>query len=245
MRRRALPLAAAGTAAAMIAVPLARRGSSVRAVLSDAVVAGLAATTTFAAAARWGSVRSVVGAAAVGAGTFVVERLGTATGVPFGRYRYTGRLRPVIDDVPAAVPAAWWAMAMPAREVAHAVLGSRSNRLARVGLGAAALTAWDVFLDPQMTAEGYWRWQRPGRYRGIPLSNYAGWLVTGAAVMLVLDLVLPPGRGADRMLVGEYAGMAVLETVGFACFFGDRLVAAVGGAAMLPLGIAAVVRGRG
>ena len=38
-----------------------------------------------------------------------------------------------------------------------------------------------------MGREGYWRWARRGRYRGIPLSNYAGWLVTGAAVMALLD----------------------------------------------------------
>ena len=32
--------------------------------------------------------------------------------------------------------------------------------------------------------------------------------------------------------------MGVMETVGFAAFFGDRLVAAVGGTAMLPLAAA-------
>mgnify|MGYP001214760225 FL=1 len=241
MSRRVLPLAAAGTAAAMIAVPLAARGGRARAVLADAVVAGLAATTTAAATHRWGRSRSTVGAAIVGAGTLLVERIGTATGWPFGRYRYTGRLRPEIGDVPVAVPTAWWAMAVPAREVAHAVLGARSGRWTRVALGAAALTAWDVFLDPQMTSEGYWRWQRRGRYRGIPATNYLGWLVTGAAVMLVLDVVLPP-RVVDVALVGEYVGMAVLETLGFACFFGDRLVAALGAAAMLPLGLGALLK---
>ena len=36
--------------------------------------------------------------------------------------------------------------------------------------------------------------------------------------------------------------MAVMETVGFAAFFGDLLVAAVGGAAMLPLAAGAAAR---
>ncbi len=39
---------------------------------------------------------------------------------------------------------------------------------------------------------------------------------------------------------GEYAFMAVMETVGFARYFRDPLVAAVGGAAMLPIAGAAV-----
>jgi hypothetical protein len=34
--------------------------------------------------------------------------------------------------------------------------------------------------------------------------------------------------------------MAAMETLGFAAFFGDRLVAAVGGAAMLPIAAAGV-----
>ena len=53
-------------------------------------------------------------------------------GVPFGRYRYTGRLRPDVAGVPVVVPMAWWAMAVPAREAAHAALGRRSTAAARI-----------------------------------------------------------------------------------------------------------------
>lgn len=232
---------AAATTAGMIAFPLLRRGSPARVTVSTVVVGGLAATTGALATGRWGPGRAALAASVVAVGTGAVERLGTATGWPFGRYRYTGRLRPEIAGVPAIVPAAWWAMALPAREVASAVLGERSSRWGRIAVGAVALTAWDLFLDPQMTTERYWRWARQGRYRGIPLSNFAGWLVTGAAVMAVLDVVVPPDR-PDPALVAEYAGMAVMETVGFAAFFGDRLVAAAGGAVMLPLATAAVAR---
>ena len=79
-------------------------------------------------------------------------------GFPFGRYGYTGALRPQVAGVPAIVPLAWFAMALPAREAAHAALGPRSNPATRIVLGAAALTAWDLFLDPQMVGEGYWGW---------------------------------------------------------------------------------------
>ena len=176
------------------------------------------------------------------AGTGLVERIGTSTGVPFGRYRYTGRLRPVVAGVPAVVPMAWWAMAVPARETAHAALGRRSTAATRIVAGAAALTAWDLFLDPQMTAEGFWRWPGGGGYRGIPLINFAGWFVTGLAVMGLLELVLP-AAAPDPVLVAEYAAMGAMETVGFGAFFGDRVVALVGGAAMLPLAARAVVAG--
>jgi uncharacterized membrane protein len=167
--------------------------------------------------------------------TLGVERFGTSTGKLFGEYRYSPILKPQIAGVPAIVPLAWFAMAVPARETAVAL-----NRRWRIPLGAALLTAWDLFLDPQMVGEGYWTWTRKGRYRGIPLSNYAGWLVTSLGVMAMLETTLPADDTADAALVGEYSWMAVMQTLGFAAFFNDPLVAAVGGSAMLPPAIAAL-----
>jgi putative membrane protein len=109
----------------------------------------------------------------------------------------------------------------------------------RVLAGAAALTAWDLFLDPQMTAEGYWGWAQAGRYRGIPARNYAGWFVTALAIMAALERLLPPGEPVPA-LVGVYAWVAVMSTLGFAVFFRDPLVAVVGGAAMMPPALAAL-----
>ncbi|MFZ4760914.1 MAG: carotenoid biosynthesis protein [Burkholderiaceae bacterium] len=230
---------AAITLAGMIATPLARRGGPVRRTLSTVVVSGLFATTSAAAARRWGAPRTAIAASGVAAATTAVEHVGTATGRPFGAYGYTGALRPQVAGVPAIVPLAWFAMAVPARESAHAALAHRSTPVRRVALGAVALTAWDLFLDPQMVGEGYWRWVRAGRYRGIPVTNYLGWLATSAAVMAALEVALPPDGEADRALVAEYGVMAGMETLGFAAFFRDRVVAVVGGAAMMPIAAAA------
>jgi uncharacterized membrane protein len=227
------------TLAGMIATPLATRGGPVRRVLSSVVVTGLFATTGAAAARRWGTPRTVVAASGVAAATAVVEHVGTTTGRPFGAYAYAGVLRPQVAGVPAIVPLAWFAMAVPARETAHAALGHRSTPAGRIALGAVALTAWDLFLDPQMVGEGYWRWVRVGRYRGIPATNYIGWLATSVVVMTALEVVLPADGPPDRVLVAEYGAMAGMETLGFAAFFRDRVVAAVGGSAMLPIAAAA------
>jgi uncharacterized membrane protein len=235
------------TLAGMIATPLMRRGERGRRIASTLVVGGLWTTTTAVSARRWGATRAGVAAAAVGVTTAVVERVGTRTGLPFGRYRYSSALRPQVAGVPALVPLAWFAMAVPAREAAHRALRHHSDLPRRLAVGSAALTAWDLFLDPQMVGEGYWQWQRRGRYRGIPLTNYLGWLLTGCGVMAMLEVLLPTPRGDDEddgvaagALVAEYAVMATMETLGFAAFFKDRLVAAVGGAAMLPFAVLSV-----
>jgi len=233
------------TIAGMIATPLLPQGGRARRVLSTVVVVGSFTTTTANAVRRWGSGRASTAAATTAIGTTVVERVGTETGLPFGRYAYTQALQPQVAHVPAIVPLAWFALGLPAREAAHAALGSRSTPATRIALGSAALTAWDLFLDPQMVGEGYWRWAKRGLYRGIPLSNFLGWFVTGLGVMAVLEVLLPPADepgDADGALVGEYAYMGVMETVGFARYFRDPVVAVVGGIGMLPIAAAAVAR---
>lgn len=237
-------LAAVSGAAAMggmVATPLAARGGDDRAMLAWVVVLGLFVASLAAAAGLRGGARAAGAAAAVLIATTMVEAVGTRTGVPFGRYDYTGALGPRVALVPVLVPFAWFAMALPAREVAVAIVGASGRPWARAALGAIALTAWDLFLDPQMTGEGYWIWPDGGAYRGIPLGNFAGWLVTSAAVMLLLERLLPPAR-PSRTAVAQYAAVAAMQTVGFAAFFGDVVVALVGGAAMLPIAVAAVVR---
>ena len=233
------------TVAAMVATPLLPQGGRARKVLSTVVVVGSFATTTANAVRRWGVGRAGTAAAATAVATTIVERVGTATGVPFGRYAYTRALQPQIAHVPAIVPLAWFALGLPARETAHAALSARSTTATRMAVGSAALTAWDLFLDPQMVGEGYWRWAKRGVYRGIPLSNYAGWFVTGLGVMALLEALLPPApepRDADGALVGEYVYMGVMETIGFARYFRDPVVAVVGGIGMLPVATAAVAR---
>ena len=118
----------------------------------------------------------VAGAGALG---FATELVGVATGKPFGRYSYGPGLGPQVGRVPLLAAAAGAMMARPAWVVAGLVA---RTPLARVLLASGALTAWDVYLDPRMVREAYWTWPGGGSYEGVPLSNFAGWFATGAAV---------------------------------------------------------------
>lgn len=130
-------------------------------------------------------------------GGFAIEALGVATGFPFGSYDYSGELGPKLAGVPLIIPLAWTWMAWPAWLTAVRLTGSRAGRIA---LAAVGLAAWDLFLDPQMVAEGYWRWRDatpalPG-LPGIPVSNYLGWLLF--AVLLMTALRPLAGPAVDR-----------------------------------------------
>ena len=211
------------------------------------VVAFFTATCAFAAGV-WPPRQVAVAAGVVVVGTLALEWVGHTTGWPFGAYDYTAALAPQIGGVPLIVPLAWLAMAVPAREVAARVVGPG---WARVALGAVALTAWDLMLDPQMVEAGYWVWEAGGPWQGIPLSNYAGWLVSSAVVMVVLDRLLPHCAGDDlpapasrnwasaagdtRPLLALYTWWGFSEALAFLVFFGDPVVGLVGGGAMLGL----------
>jgi uncharacterized membrane protein len=125
-------------------------------------------------------------------GGFAVEAVGVATGFPFGTYDYSGQLGPRLLGVPLIIPLAWTWMAWPAW---LAAIRLARGRAARIALAAVGLAAWDLFLDPQMVAEGYWTWRDPAPalpgVDGIPIGNYLGWL--GFAVLLMAALSLLPG----------------------------------------------------
>jgi uncharacterized membrane protein len=67
-------------------------------------------------------------------------------------------------------------------------------------VGGYGLMAWDLFLDPQMVSAGRWSWEVSGSHvpfqPEIPLSNAFGWLLSGIALMALLNLALPRDRRA-------------------------------------------------
>jgi len=217
---------------AQVSIPLLHRGS--RAIPTSLVVLflGVATASFTVLAAGWR--RGVAVMSVVTALGLAAEVAGTRTGFPFGYYEYTGALRPTLAGVPIVVVLAWAGMGLPAWAVACRLV---RHLWARVAVGALALSGWDLFLDPQMVREGYWVWPGGGPYRGIPLSNYAGWLLASAIVMLAVYLVA--GGVPSLPLALTYLLMSVMEALGFAVFFGDPFVALVGGVVCLPLALAA------
>jgi putative membrane protein len=139
-------------------------------------------------------------------GGLAVEVAGVATDFPFGEYEYSDALGPKLLGVPLVIPLAWTWMAWPAW-LAAGVLASRP--LVRVPVAGLALASWDLFLDPQMVAQGYWRWADPSPslpgVPGIPISNYVAWLVVATAMMAGLLI----GRPFTTQNVNRVTGLAM------------------------------------
>lgn len=167
-----------------------------------------------------------------------IEVLGSKTGWPFGDYSYTDALQPQILDVPGIVPLAWLMMAYPALVLARAVTTRWVVPLAAIGL-----TTWDFFLDPQMVGEGYWVWRTTSPYLpgipGIPLQNYAGWLV-GTLVLMTLLNRLPRAEIDLGVPLALYSWMWIGGVIANAFFLERPGVALVGGIGMAILGVPAI-----
>ncbi len=219
--------------AAMAAVPIAIWLAGLRSTPATMLIATTAQAILVATLLQraWGWRRTLAAVFVVALLGWGVERLGTQTGIPFGHYDYTNLLWPQIGGVPLLIPLAWFMMLPVSWAVGELICGR--NRGWRFLLtAAAAMTAWDLFLDPQMVAWGFWRWHDvpAASYFGIPWQNYLGWLLAAAAITL---LSRPPSlRLVARPLLVVYTLTWLLETGGLGLFWGLPGPAAAGALGM-------------
>ncbi|WP_304047340.1 carotenoid biosynthesis protein, partial [Jatrophihabitans endophyticus] len=169
---------------------------------------------------------------------FAVEALGVRTGVPFGHYRYTGVLGTQAFGVPLVVGPAWTMLAWPSALAARRLV---ADPVARVVVGAWALAAADVFLDPQLVALGAWRWADPSPHlpgvTTVPLTNYLGWLGTALVLSAVLQSFVGDGRDPDAPALALYLWLWIGWTVAQLAFLDLRPSAGWG---FLAMGLVAV-----
>ncbi|GAA4893043.1 carotenoid biosynthesis protein [Actinomycetospora straminea] len=234
----------AGVVGVQIAFPLTGGGTPTLTVLAVALFA--AASVSHALLTR-GPAAAVGLVVVAGGGGLLVEAVGLATGVPFGEYRYTGTLGPEVLGVPVVVPLAWAMMAYPSLVVGRRLAAALGRgRGAVTVLGAWALATWDVFLDPQMVEAGHWYWLEPWPtlpgVPGIPVSNFAGWLLVALLMIAALDRVVPaPQEGDDRLPLTLWCWTFLSSTMAAAVFFGRPSVALVGGVLMGLVGVPLLV----
>lgn len=120
---------------------------------------------------------------------YAIETFGVVTGVPYGEFRYGEALGPkAFGILPYLLPVSYVPLVIGAVGAAAAGRGFA----ARAALATALLLLTDAVLDPGAVALGFWEYPGGGFYHGVPLSNYLGWLLSGA---VAATLLLAAGRG--------------------------------------------------
>lgn len=136
--------------------------------------------------------------------TYAIELIGVATGWPYGTFEYTVSLGPMISGVPAALPVFFIPLVMNAYLLCVLLLGSRaSNGWLRLLTVIPAVVAMDVVLDPGAVAIGFWNFGG-GAFYGVPLSNYAGWVLSAAVAVVTLDRAFELSGLRERLTSCEF-----------------------------------------
>jgi uncharacterized membrane protein len=141
---------------------------------------------------------------------WALELAGVTTGMPFGRYYYTGVLQPqILGTVPLAIPGAWLMVAAGAWQIAttddrRPTLRHGSGRATDDRLLPPAINGqWSVvaaatlvlLLDLQIETiatkiNHYWIWRDGGQYYDVPATNFVAWWLAGLAMALLVATIL-------------------------------------------------------
>lgn len=205
-----------------------------------------------AATAGWGWRRTLAFTPLAAGLAFLAEFASTRVGVPFGLYHYTGVTRGrelYLADVPLFDPVSFtflaWASLGVARRLAER-WGWGARRLAVAALAGLLMMWLDLVIDPLAVRGDRWflgrifYYPEPGRYFGVPATNFVGWAVLGTVIAGLWLAVEPrigglPPRWAARLPGRAHHSVALYYLV---VAFNLALTAWVGEPALLWTGVA-------
>ena len=102
---------------------------------------------------------------------FIVEMLGTNTGMIFGKYVYGKTLGLKLAETPLIIGVNWIILIY---SVGITMRGFRiRSRLKKALLGALLLVLLDILIEPVAIRSDYWKWTE----LEIPFQNYVAWFI--------------------------------------------------------------------
>ena len=148
------------------------------------------------------------GALALGALTayaYGIEWVGATTGFPYGDFHYDIPLGPMVfDTIPVGLPVFFLPLVLNSYLLCLLLLGDRArSALVRLPVVVAAVLAVDLVLDPAAVALGFWDYGG-GVYYGVPLSNYAGWVLSATVATVLVDAAFDHDALVERVRACPY-----------------------------------------
>ncbi|MCI0548563.1 MAG: carotenoid biosynthesis protein [Candidatus Rokubacteria bacterium] len=171
--------------------------------------------------------------------SFLAVFSSTRTGIPFGDYHYTGLTAGqelFVSNIPFFEPLSFPFIAYAAWCVARCTR-PRLGPTATAALGALLMLLLDIVMDPMAVRGDRWflgdlfAYHSPGDYFGVPVSNFAGWLLVGAIILA--GFVWGPlrrgrvGLGSPAPGAALYYGI-LLFSLGITVAIEEYLLAALG-----------------
>lgn len=126
--------------------------------------------------------------AALGCLALLIETSAILTGFPYGHFGYSEHLGyKLFAVVPWTVAFAWPPLLLAAYSVAA---NTARSRLARILTTTLGLLVFDLVLDPGAVRLGFWKYADDGTFYGVPISNFAGWMISGFVGAGILEMIV-------------------------------------------------------
>jgi len=168
----------------------------------------LFAAPAFWAVKMWLGVRDAVLLFVVlGVLALVIETSAIITGFPYGHFGYSDLLGyRLLGYTPWTVFLAWTPLVLAAFAISKRLAVSGKLWAVRIVLVAVILVVFDLVLDPGAVKIGFWRYEGGGVFYGVPVSNFLGWLFSGAiagAVLEIFTLIKKPLLPAPAQMISS------------------------------------------
>ena len=163
--------------------------------------------------------RAAVGLAVLVAFTWGIELFAVHTGWPYGEFSYERALGPMLlGAIPLALPIFFVPILVNGYLLGVLVLGRAATRVERrLPVVVALVVTLDVVLDPGAVALGFWAWERPGAFYGVPIQNFAGWVLAASVAVGLLHWSFDHDAIVEQLERREYL---LDDLVNFTLFWG-------------------------
>lgn len=166
-----------------------------------------------------------------------IETAAITTGFPYGHFGYSEHLGfKLFGLTPWTVPFGWVPLMLAAGAIALTI---SKKAIVRIPLIAVVLVLFDLVLDPGAVLLGFWKYPGGGVFYGVPLSNFAGWVVSGAIGAIIFEALIGYFKPLLPVPVEmtRSAGLSLFFWTGIAIFGGMLWPGLIGTAIIIGLAI--------
>ncbi len=143
----------------------------------------------------------------IGGGGFLIEWIGTATGLLFGNYSYGGTLGFKLLDVPLLIGVNWFVIVLASANIVRDLKG---GIIGKAILTAILCTIMDFVMEPVAIKFDFWSWGG----EAIPFSNYLTWFIfSGIFGYIYLKNSRLKNRTASWLFLIWFVFFAVLNMI--------------------------------
>lgn len=173
---------------------------------------------------KWLGVRiGLLLVASLGLFAYFIEIVGLLTGFPYGHFTYSSNVGVLLFEfIPISLPFAWAPLMIGAVALSYK---HKSNVLLFLLSTVAFLLAIDVILDPGAVYLGFWSYGNGGVWYNVPISNYIGWVISGAVGFTIMYFFAKSHSNPPTYITMSYFYSVVFWTG--VCVFGGVLGGAI------------------